>query len=164
MVICKMCWIYVNFMVFDIWICGTSADNFAIVSMFLQDVIIEILEHLSNFYAEYCLLSLAGPLPRMISASENVRTTCGKFITFMGTLLLKCFNHNAAWISNYIHYKPLHALTWTYIFNNCVNSSPPRATYMPQWTGSTLVQIMACRLFGAKPLSKSMLGYCQLDP
>ena len=23
---------------------------------------------------------------------------------------------------------------------------------------------MACRLFGAKPLSKPMLGYCQLDP
>ena len=23
---------------------------------------------------------------------------------------------------------------------------------------------MACRLFGAKPLSKQMLGYCQLDP
>ena len=23
---------------------------------------------------------------------------------------------------------------------------------------------MACRLFGTKPLSKSMLGYCQLDP
>ena len=30
--------------------------------------------------------------------------------------------------------------------------------------GSALVQIMACRLFGAKPLSKPMLGYCQLDP
>ena len=23
---------------------------------------------------------------------------------------------------------------------------------------------MACPLFGAKPLSKQMLGYCQLDP
>ena len=35
---------------------------------------------------------------------------------------------------------------------------------MRQWIGSALVQIMACRLFGAKPLSKPMLGYCQLDP
>ena len=34
------------------------------------------------------------------------------------------------------------------------NSSPPSATYMRQWLGSELVQIMACRLFGAKPLSK----------
>ena len=35
---------------------------------------------------------------------------------------------------------------------------------MPQSIGSALVQIMACRLFGAKPLSKSMLHYCQMDP
>ena len=46
-----------------------------------------------------------------------------------------------------------------------VNSSPPpSATYMRLGIGSALVQIMACRLFGAKPLSKPMLGYCQLDP
>ena len=44
-----------------------------------------------------------------------------------------------------------------------LNSSPPSATNMHQWTGSALVQIMACRLFHAKPLSKPMLGYCQLD-
>ena len=34
------------------------------------------------------------------------------------------------------------------------NSSPPSAAYMRQWIKSTLVQIMACRLFGAKQLSK----------
>ena len=46
-----------------------------------------------------------------------------------------------------------------------VNASPPSATYMRQWIGSALVQIiMACRLFGAKPLSKPMLVYCQLYP
>ena len=45
-----------------------------------------------------------------------------------------------------------------------VNSSPPSAAYMRQWIGSALVQIMACRLFSAKPLSKPMLSYCQLDP
>ena len=28
----------------------------------------------------------------------------------------------------------------------------------------SLVQIMACRLFGAKPLSEPMLDYCQLEP
>ena len=44
-----------------------------------------------------------------------------------------------------------------------LNSYPLSAAYMRQWTGSSLVQIMACRLFGAKPLSKPMLGYCQLD-
>ena len=40
----------------------------------------------------------------------------------------------------------------------------PSAAYMRQRIGPALVQIMACRLFGAKPLSKPMLGYCQLDP
>ena len=45
-----------------------------------------------------------------------------------------------------------------------VNASPPSAAYMRQWTGLALVQIMARRLFGTKPLSKPMLGYCQLDP
>ena len=39
----------------------------------------------------------------------------------------------------------------------------PLVPYMHQWIGSALAQIMACRLFGAKPLSKPMLGYCQLD-
>ena len=39
-----------------------------------------------------------------------------------------------------------------------INSSPPSAAYMHPWIGSELVQIMACRLFGAKPLSEAMLG------
>ena len=38
------------------------------------------------------------------------------------------------------------------------------AAYMRQWIESALVQIMACRLFGAKPLPEPMLAYCQLDP
>ena len=37
------------------------------------------------------------------------------------------------------------------------------AAYKRQWTGSTLVQIIACRPLGAKLLSKPMLGCCQLD-
>ena len=39
---------------------------------------------------------------------------------------------------------------------------PPSAAYMRQWIGSVLVQIMACRLFGAKPLPEPMLAYCSL--
>ena len=40
----------------------------------------------------------------------------------------------------------------------------PRAIYtMRQWTVLPLVQVMAFCLFGAKPLSKPMLGYRQLD-
>ena len=43
------------------------------------------------------------------------------------------------------------------------NSSPPSATYMRQWTGSSLLQVMVCCLFGAKPLPEPMLAYCQFD-
>ena len=35
---------------------------------------------------------------------------------------------------------------------------------MHHWTGSSLVQVMACRLFGAKPLPEPMLTYCQFVP
>ena len=45
-----------------------------------------------------------------------------------------------------------------WVIQVCISSS-----YMCQWVCSTLVQIMACCLFGTKPLSKPMLGYCQLD-
>ena len=45
-----------------------------------------------------------------------------------------------------------------------LNSSPPSAAYMRQWTVSTSVQVMACRLFGVKPLPEPMLAYCHVDP
>ena len=38
-----------------------------------------------------------------------------------------------------------------------VNSSPPSTAYMRWWIGSAEVQMMSCRLFGAKPLSEPML-------
>ena len=41
-----------------------------------------------------------------------------------------------------------------------INLSPSSAAYMRRRSGSSLVQIMACRLFGSKPLSKPVLGYC----
>ena len=43
------------------------------------------------------------------------------------------------------------------------NSSPPIAAYIRWWTVSSLVQVTACRLLGAKPLPEPMLAYCQLD-
>ena len=49
-------------------------------------------------------------------------------------------------------------------FGFTINSFPPSAAYMLQWIGSALVQIKACRLFGANPLSKPMLVYCHLIP
>ena len=43
------------------------------------------------------------------------------------------------------------------------DSSPSSAAYMHHWPGSALVQVMACHLFGAKPLPEPMLAYCQVD-
>ena len=40
-----------------------------------------------------------------------------------------------------------------------VNSSPHNAAYIRQWSGSSLVQVMAWDRTGDKP----MLAYCQLD-
>ena len=50
-----------------------------------------------------------------------------------------------------------------YKYSEDMYSSSPSAAYMCQWIGSALVQIMACRLFGAEPLFKPMLDYYQLD-
>ena len=41
---------------------------------------------------------------------------------------------------------------------------PPCTAYMHRWSGSALVQIIAWRLDGTKPLSGPMLTYCQLEP
>ena len=54
-----------------------------------------------------------------------------------------------------------HKKSWV---PSSVNSLRQSEAYMHWSPRSSLVQIMACRLFGAKPLSKPMLGYCQLYP
>ena len=63
--------------------------------------------------------------------------------------------------------KLLNTLTGSWWFAtlwpSCFNSSTPSAAYMCRWTESALVQVMACRLFGAKPLPEPMFTFCQLD-
>ena len=62
-------------------------------------------------------------------------------------------------VSKYSHNS--HGVTYyTYHYRTCswLNSSPPSAAYMHQWMRLALVQIMACHLLGAKPLSKPVLG------
>ena len=44
-----------------------------------------------------------------------------------------------------------------------VNSALPSTAYIRWWTESTLVQVMACCLFGAKPLTEPIRTYCQLN-
>ena len=50
-----------------------------------------------------------------------------------------------------------------HLLRSKINSTPTSAAFMRQWTGSSLVQVMACRLFGAKPLPEPVWIYCQLD-
>ena len=53
----------------------------------------------------------------------------------------------------------------TYMYVCCMlYSSSLGAAYIRQWAWSVLLQVMACGMFGIKPLPKQMLTYCQLDP
>ena len=61
-----------------------------------------------------------------------------------------------------VTYKWITKKTCTCIFQY-LNSSPPGAAYMRQWTGSALFQVMACRLFCIEPLPEPMLVCSQLD-
>ena len=49
----------------------------------------------------------------------------------------------------------------TRIVPKFINQFTPSAAYMRQRNGPSLVQVMTCRLFGAKPLSGPMLPYCK---
>ena len=69
---------------------------------------------------------------------------------------------NSYLICPYLIYR-LISLLYHHRRKSVFNASPTSTAYIPQWNESALVQIMACRLFGAKPLSKPMLGDCQLD-
>ena len=44
-----------------------------------------------------------------------------------------------------------------------INLLMPSDAYMRRQPETSLVQIMACRMFGAKPLSEPKLEYCQLN-
>ena len=67
------------------------------------------------------------------------------------------------------HLRPC-SFTWTRVFfkRQCASvlTHPPpplSAAYMRQWNGLPPAQVMACRLFGPKPLPEPTLYYCQFD-
>ena len=72
---------------------------------------------------------------------------CGKYCI---ALVKRCLKHM----------KPTRSCMYR---DRRIHPSPPSAAYMRQRTGSALVQIMARRLFGSKPLSKPMLGCYRMD-
>ena len=102
--------------------------------------------------------------------SPIVSSTMGQYC---GELFFPMSAWACCWINSRIagglrpYYSPLTVIEMLYcsdiLLDTMLNLSPPSAAYMHQWIGSALVQIMACRLFGAKPLPEPILAYCQLD-
>ena len=54
---------------------------------------------------------------------------------------------------------PVVSLLFMELVTHNINSPHPSDAYVRQWNGSALVQIMACRLVVAKPLSEPVLKY-----
>ena len=107
-----------------------------------------------------------------LSKNQNRKFLSTSFINLSiyflgnGSLCSKYYLNQCWWIINSMSLNFVSTkCIWKYCQQNVrhFNSSTPGAAYMHQWNGSALVQIMARRLFGAKPLSKPMLGHCQLD-
>ena len=82
--------------------------------------------------------------------------------------------NSMGYLSNWKHIFHLNYYNKTIMFNvrqlpnhyinGSLNSLRPSYAYICQYNMPTMLQIMACHLFGAKPLSEPMLPYCQLDP
>ena len=62
------------------------------------------------------------------------------------------------------HYWPL--VSWHHHANRsfCSLNTSPLVLHICQWIGWSLVMVMACHLFIAKPLPEAMLSYHQLNP
>ena len=55
-------------------------------------------------------------------------------------------------------------MLYTWNGRNAARNTPWSAeVFMRQWIRSSLIQLMACRLLGARPLPKPMMTYYQLD-
>ena len=67
--------------------------------------------------------------------------------------------HGEIWIAEIIYIMEQGMMILICHSGFSVNSSPPSAVYMHQWIRSTLVQIMACCLFGTRPLSELMMVF-----
>ena len=69
-----------------------------------------------------------------------------------------CGTDQCRFTSGGVRYYP-----WRVLAEISFNSLRLSDAYMHHYNIPTFVQITACRLFGAKPLSEPMLSYCQLD-
>ena len=119
--------------------------------MFLSFTVISYVSNKPTL-TKYCLTQWISKLPWELLKSAEQDSTC--YIHGSGEHgKQNCLQDRA----NFHRCRP-----WKTV--RIFSSSPPSAAYMCQWTMSALDQIMAFRLFGAKPLSKPMLVCCRLDP
>ena len=113
----------------------------------------------------YVCLQIYWLLVQILQVKSNAITRCIKYTSVQRYILLmniyfKRNNDHRPKMKSPIH-EFISVALWKKLY---FNPYPPSAAYLRQWTGSSLVQIKACRLFGAKPLSKQMLRYCQSNP
>ena len=104
-------------------------------------------------YTEVLFVNWFHSVVLMNDVHLSIATVAGRII-LMIQFSIYTSDVNPLFTTNSNHANPI-------IFQG--NSSAPRAVYMRQWTGSALVQVMACRPFGVKPLPEPMIAYCQLD-
>ena len=140
-------WYYVCYLVPERW-----AQIYVVSNIFLtQSCFIWLIEtgtrclHILGYFIAKILITLRASYPYMLLMRHM--WDCELANIFLRKWLDACL-------------VPSHYLMQWWII---VDLSPPSTTYMHQWIGSALVQVMACCLFGAKPLPEPMLAYCQLD-
>ena len=128
---------------------------------------VEIRRH-ETCYALFISFSTAGRFA--LHCNINSARYFNSSFVITSSMILSSFKFTLNWICTYISVHVMQSLSIQSAYRaECrmqrlylyeFNSSPPSAAYMRQWTGSILVQIMACRLVGAKPLSEPILKYC----
>ena len=91
----------------------------------------------------------------LIPMSSSDVSGLGDGLVLVWVMAWCCWRQAITWATDYSYYVAM----WC----DSVNSSPASAAYTRQWTGSALVQVMTCRLSGAKPLPELMLAYCRMD-
>ena len=126
----------------------------------------------SEYHGVYSLLQLPGVKYIIIGESLSHDTTKWRETMFTDCSVVKLvsvlyFVCMGAWgvflVAAIMACVVAHAgSVCAHVVSLFIFSCDPSAVYLRQWIGSTLVQIMACRLFGTKPLSKPMLGYSLL--
>ena len=95
------------------------------------------------------------PHNEVLELANSFRISPCVFFEELIGVSMNCIHHYAT---------PLIYFLLNWFSARLANSSPPTsAAYMYQWTRSALVQVIACHLFGAKPLAEPKLDYCQLD-